>query len=192
MIINDFYPDPRKVRKQALSSGLFPYVNEIPGARSKGVPIEESNRLRGIFQDIIGDKITEWHSFGREPGKNVNNTCFQMINHGETNWVHHDDTSWAGVIYLTPDANPDAGTGLFTHIETGVCQWDPNDPSTELNENEDRFDLSKWRCNLRVENKFNRLILYRGSMYHSSLIAGFGNNYENGRLTQVFFFNTEN
>ena len=39
-------------------------------------------------------------------------------------------------------------------------------------------------------NKYNRIVLYRGNLYHASLDY-FGNNYQNGRLFQTFFFNTE-
>ena len=41
-----------------------------------------------------------------------------------------------------------------------------------------------------VSNKFNRLILYDASMFHKSLDY-FGKDKYNGRLFQVFFFNTE-
>jgi hypothetical protein len=39
-------------------------------------------------------------------------------------------------------------------------------------------------------NVYNRLILYRGTLYHRSMIPGFGDSVETGRLTQVFFFDT--
>jgi hypothetical protein len=42
----------------------------------------------------------------------------------------------------------------------------------------------------RFGNLFNRLIMYRADNYHMSLDY-FGSNKENGRLFQVFFFNTE-
>jgi hypothetical protein len=45
-----------------------------------------------------------------------------------------------------------------------------------------------------AENVYNRLILFKGSkLYHSSVVdAGFGFTKETARLTQIFFFNTEN
>jgi len=42
----------------------------------------------------------------------------------------------------------------------------------------------------RVGNVFNRLIMYRADNYHVSLDY-FGKNMQDGRLFQVFFFNTE-
>jgi len=32
------------------------------------------------------------------------------------------------------------------------------------------------------------LVLYRGDLFHRSLISGFGDDVDTGRLTQVFFF----
>ena len=50
--------------------------------------------------------------------------------------------------------------------------------------------MTKWEMTTMIGNKFNRLILYRGNMFHSSLDY-FGSNKENGRLFQTFFFNSE-
>jgi hypothetical protein len=186
IVVNNFYKDPYKIREYALTLH-YPIVSEIPGQRSIGVIDNLNLELKTKFENILGKNLPKWQPF-RKRGQ-LENTCFQSINEGETNWVHHDNTDWAAVLYLNPDANPNSGTGLFTHIETGISQYDANDPNSDLNNNADRFDLSKWRCNIEVKNQFNRLIIYRGTYYHSSMIAGFGNNYINGRLTQVFFFN---
>jgi hypothetical protein len=42
----------------------------------------------------------------------------------------------------------------------------------------------------KVGNIYNRLVLYRGDMFHSSLDY-FGKDLKDGRLFQTFFFNTE-
>ena len=51
-------------------------------------------------------------------------------------------------------------------------------------------DMTKWELTDYISNKFNRLILYDASMFHKSLDY-FGKDKYNGRLFQVFFFNTE-
>ena len=93
----------------------FPIVNELPGQRTLGVPEEQSMEIRSRFEEILNTKITGWGFFKKRYDKN--NTAFQLINKYDFNWVHHDDTDWAGVLYLTPDADPDSGTGFFTHKE---------------------------------------------------------------------------
>ena len=52
------------------------------------------------------------------------------------------------------------------------------------------YDYTKWEMTDYVANKYNRIVLYRGNLYHASLDY-FGNNIQNGRLFQTFFFNTE-
>ena len=53
-------------------------------------------------------------------------------------------------------------------------------------------DDGEWEMNIAVGNVYNRLIAYRGkSLYHRSIVPGFGNSLETSRLTQVFFFDLE-
>ena len=51
-------------------------------------------------------------------------------------------------------------------------------------------DYTKWEMSDRLGNVYNRLVLYRGGLYHVSLDY-FGKDMHDGRLFQVFFFNTE-
>jgi hypothetical protein len=90
------------------------------------------------------------------------------------------DCDWAGVLYLTPDAPVTAGTGIFRHKQTKIFQG----PSNHHNTNDD-----EWELITLIGNIYNRLVLYKATLYHRSLIAGFGDSKETGRLTQVFFFN---
>ncbi len=188
IIINNFYDDPWAIREQALSKAPFPLVNELPGQRTFGVPEEQSLKLKTRFEEILNMPITKWELFKNRSENN--NTAFQLITGQDRNWIHHDDTDWAGVLYLTPEPDVDAGTGFFTHKETGVYLWDPEDESTDFNLSDDKFDRSKWQCNAEVKNQFNRLVLYNSKLYHDSMKPGFGMNYMDGRLTQVFFFYT--
>lgn len=194
-VIDNFYSNPDEVREYALSQLPFPYLCSIPGERSAGVNPILSTELKSTFEDLLGKKITQWNTFSGKDfwkGEPENmNTCFQMILETEQSWVHHDDNEYAGVIYLTPNPNPNSGTGLFRHKETGISEYDPTDPSTDLNLHEDRWDLSKWELIDEVKNVYNRLVIYKGKHYHRSMIPGFGKNYLEGRLTQVFFFDTE-
>jgi len=188
IVINNFYDDPWAIREQALEMAPFPIVNELPGQRTFGIPEEQSLELKQQFEKILGVNITEWSLFKKRNEKN--NTAFQLITEQNTSWIHHDDTDWAGVLYLTPEPDITSGTGFFTHKQSGIFEWDPSNPTTDFNLHEDRFDFSKWDCNLEVKNQFNRLVLYNSRLYHSSMKPGFGVNYMNGRLTQVFFFFT--
>ena len=88
--------------------------------------------------------------------------AFQLCLEGDETWVHKDIQEWAGILYLTPDAN----------LESGTVMYDNNNNVTNI-----------------IHNIYNRMILFRGKdIPHRSMISGFGDNINNGRLTQVFFF----
>jgi len=67
-----------------------------------------------------------------------------------------------------------------------------NDVDNELLDEiyNDSQDITKWDLTDILGNKYNRMVLYRGDLFHQSLDY-FGTNKENGRLFQTFFFNTE-
>ncbi len=89
---------------------------------------------------------------------------------------------WAGVLYLTPDAPLSGGTALYRHKASG--------DRFKVGEDHESYDYTKWEQVDRVGNVFNRLVLYRGDMFHASLDY-FGSTYEDARLIQTFFFTTE-
>ena len=185
IVINNFYEDPYAIRDFALSQ-TFPLLDNFPGQRTVGVPDDMSNELKNKFEEILGLEFPDWQPM-RKRGQ-VHNTCFQLITEGTQNWVHHDETAWAAVVYLTPEPDPDSGTGFFKHIATGIDEWSPNDATTEIYDYDEAFDHSKWNCTLEIKNQFNRAIIFPGTYYHSSMVSGFGRNYIEGRLIQVFFF----
>ena len=44
-------------------------------------------------------------------------------------------------------------------------------------------------ANISVGNVYNRMVAYRGkTLYHRSILPGFGTTLETSRLTQTFFF----
>ena len=54
----------------------------------------------------------------------------------------------------------------------------------------DSQNMKAWDMTAMVGNVYNRLVLYRGDMFHRSL-EYFGNDKFDGRLFQTFFFDTE-
>jgi len=121
---------------------------------------------------------------------------YQYTTSRDRSWIHADQTTkWAGVCYLTPNAPLSSGTGLFKHIPTGLTMAPKNPDGTYnielLNQiNKDSQDMTKWELVDRVANVYNRLVLYRGDHFHISLDY-FGQDINDGRLFQTFFFDTE-
>jgi hypothetical protein len=190
--VADFYTNVDEVREFALRQEFYTEQNHFPGKRTESFL---NDSVKEIIQDIIkpfaGD-VTWWGD--------KHSGAFQYTTAVDRSWIHSDgNTDWAGVCYLTPDAPLSAGTGIFRHKATGLKNWIYKDHITEEDNigakdaphrGADSIDYTKWDMVDRLGNVYNRLILYRGDLFHVSLDY-FGKDLQDGRLFQTFFFNTE-
>ncbi len=174
MIIDDFYVDPDNVRNFALSQE-FSITGNFPGVRTKPYLPDDLKSAISYWMRPFGG-VTEWFESSGYTGS------FQITTANDRTWIHADHYNmWAGVCYLTPDAPFTSGTGLFRHRETGQCHRSDRDHES--------YDVTKWDMIDRVGNKYNRLVIYRGDLFHAALDY-FGSDRNDGRLFQTFFFNT--
>lgn len=174
LIADSFYSNPEAVRQFALQQD-FSVKGNYPGSRT--VPFLNEDTKQGI-QHLVephSGKIIDW-------GEQYSG-CFQLCTAQDRTWIHADtNNTWAGVLYLTPDAPLTGGTALYRHKETGH--------TTDQGAAYESYDYTKWEVADRVGNVFNRLVLYRGNLFHAS-VDYFGSNFDDGRLIQTFFFSTE-
>lgn len=155
-IIDNFLDNPDAVRNSALSLN-FERKGTFPGLRTQRADKDYEKYIQNKLEIIINKPIKEFVQ---------DSFCFQVCYEHASTWVHKDETDYAGVLYLTPNAPLEAGTGIYTEVA------------------ENDFELES-----AIGNVYNRLALYNGRLLHRSIVAGFGNNLQTGRLTQVFFFN---
>ena len=175
-VVDNFYSNPDDVRAFAMNVDYEDSSQWYKGKRSK-----EQYNLPGIqeaFEDVMNMKLKPLDGHGM-CGK------FQFLTAQDPIVYHYDTQQWAAMIYLTPDAPCSAGTGLYRYRETGACS------DLDFSNQYDGYDMTKWDLVDKIGNRYNRLIIYRGDLYHASLDY-FGNNLHNGRLFQTFFFCTEN
>lgn len=172
IIVDDFYNNADEVRDFALQQD-FNILGNYPGKRTKSFLWPS---VKETIERIINIKVTNWM-------EDSYSGAFQYVLEKENTWIHTDHHNmWAAVVYLTPDAPHDCGTGLFVHKPTkSIVKNYEGDPY--LNPNE--FELHD-----RIGNKYNRIVLYRSDIFHAAL-GYFGDNITNCRLFQVFFFDTE-
>ena len=176
MIVDNFYGNPDSVRQYALNQ-QFNVRGNYPGLRTKPYLPDDLKEAIGYWMQQQG-KVTEWFESSGYTG------AFQIATANDRTWIHADHHNmWAGVCYLTPDAPFTAGTAFYRHKGSGDFYRTDKDY--------EGYDYTKWDLFDRIGNKYNRLILYRGDLFHASLDY-FGNDLQNGRLFQTFFFNTEN
>lgn len=187
VVIDGFYNDVDEVRAMALNMEYSTSGN-YPGIRTKPVYNQGvKDLIEAIIQPYAG-KITRWDT--------EYTGSFQYTTQRDRSWVHADQTTkWAGVCYLTPNAPLTGGTGLFRHKGTGLTMA-PKNPDGSYNMDimseiyKDSQDMTKWEMTDFVGNVYNRLVLYRGDIFHTSLDY-FGRDINDGRLFQTFFFDTE-
>jgi hypothetical protein len=202
VIVDDFLEDPDYIRNRALQMEFFPTNGTYPGKRTTSL-----NEIDPELFDCVCKKFFAVHYDFLNPVEWNLSVYFQLIepfsddkqnsfNHG---WIHRDyNKILAGILYLTPDADPDSGTSLFK----------PKTPEVELVEDEqsERNDLynnkevdlecytkrlhsfnSNFIETIRIKNIYNRLISFDSNEWHGA------NNFQTGtgsRLTMVYFVDT--
>lgn len=179
IIQDNFYQDPDSVRKLALS-WEFNVTGNYPGKRTKACGGAWFYEIQKTFEKILNKKITYWPA--------EYNTAFQYTTQDATTWIHHDQTSWACVVYLTPDAPLDSGTAIYRHKPTGIYK---HSKEALVDFNKHKTLESDWEIIAEAKNLYNRAVIYDANYYHRSVLPGFGTDKTNARLFQTFFFNTE-
>jgi len=193
IVVDNFYNNAQNTREYILTQE-FSVKGNYPGRRTISYANEH---LKSIIQEYVrpfGGNITEFPI----PDKNINsdkkdiyNGAFQYTTAHDRSWIHTDSwNNWAGVLYLTPDAPLSAGTAFYRFKNGEYSEEDVKILNTKEETDKSSQDLTKWELVDRVGNVFNRLILFNSKRFHMSMDY-FGNNKENGRLFQVFFFSTE-
>ena len=205
-VIDNFHPKPHELRAFALKQD-FNVDGNYPGHRTRSflkdsdyplglVPFPPPPDYTSTMQQKIADIVRPFAGDITWWGDEEYSGAFQYTTSRDRSWIHVDQTtSWAGVLYLTPNAPVSSGTGLFKHKLTG---WTTEPYFVDGNVNQnlkdliylDSWDMTKWEMHTMVGNMFNRLVLYRANQWHQSL-EYFGNGIEDGRLFMTFFFNTE-
>lgn len=190
LIIDNFYSDAEAVREMALQQD-FCVRGNYPGQRTIPMGSQSAKELLASTLRPMAGEISYWPT-----GENSYNGAFQYTTQRDRSWIHADHTTtWAAVCYLTPDAPLTGGTGLFKHKETGLYSA-PKLANGQIDDErmkeiyKDSQDMTKWDLVDFVGNKFNRLVMYRGDLFHTSMDY-FGRDIYNGRLFQTFFFSTE-
>lgn len=179
IIVDNFYKNPDSIRKFALSLE-YNYHKDYHKGKRTDRPYR-FNGLKEQFEKIIGIKIKNWDHYGT-------NGVFQFCIAGDQLVYHIDQQQYAGIIFLTPDAPPNTGTTLHRSkhtLKTHVGKDEHNIVFKNGFLDPTEFDVVDV-----VGNIYNRLILFDSQQIHSAS-EYFGNNLENGRLFQLFFFDLD-
>lgn len=189
LIIDEFLPDVDKVRSAALAEEYFRFNGEEKYSAIRATP------------DMI-ESISNYLGVGLLPAAPDGTGRYSCRLEGEKSKIdiHVDDCDWGGVLYLNLPEQCQGGTTLWRHKATGLDMWPNLAEQAKLKEkygiqdlrkfffNSEGLDRTRWEPAMTIPMKYNRLVLFQGRFFHSPAY-GFGNSLENGRLTQVLFFN---
>ena len=194
-IVDNFYPDPDKVRRQALRR---PFINH----QDYGVRATQPYHPRGV-KELLERKfrirIGTWYdSRGADPFNGAFYSAFSTGNRADDIVVHYDKpATWKVlIVFMTPDAPYEAGTSLWQHGETGLVAKPTRKDAERLGMSVQRLDeilhrdrsrVDCWREIERIGNLYNRAVMFPAKLLHSAS-KHFGSNPLTGRIYQGFQF----
>ncbi len=197
-IIENFYENPDAIRKFALEQ-KYTFCHErknleyvYPGSRTKDI----FDLDKSLHEKIVKKLISVFHNAEHDVMRWALSTNFQSVTEEYKTGVIHTDqnTVFAGVLYLTPDAPLSSGTSLFRKSKL----FDQEKYEAALAKNDAKFragDIvmdtdyhNMFEEIVSVNNVYNTLIIYEGRHFHAAN-PFFGNTLNNSRLSQVFFVN---
>lgn len=182
IVIDNFYDDPHLVREVALKQSYDSDLRFYKGRRTSQKFLAPGTKQ--VFEQFLGKRITAWEEHGW-------NGIFQYCTAEDALVIHSDQQSFAGVVFLSPDAPPQTGTSFYRSKKYPQIRSTHSDQSNynEVYQN-DYYDKTRFELVDNVGNVFNRLVLWDARLIHSAS-EYFGNNKENSRLFHLFFFDTE-
>jgi glycosyltransferase involved in cell wall biosynthesis len=174
-IVDDFYENPHLVRNFALQQEFKEDLRYYKGKRTTQFLTPQ---IKQRIEEILGEKIVNFESHAM---------CgvFQYCTPEDALVYHWDGQTWAGMVYLTPDAPYQSGTSLYAHKLTKArCE---SDPGSQLAFVGGFYDKSKFELVDTAGNIFNRLVLFDAKCIHAAN-EYFGQTKEDSRLFHLFFF----
>ncbi|SHN27393.1 hypothetical protein SAMN05192549_106404 [Duganella sacchari] len=165
-----------------------------PGMRSQGALLpDELAQVEAWVRKVTGAKKL-WQQ-ATPQGSTLNHNYVQLVGGIESGPRPHTDSlklcRYAAVIYLSPEPMAAAGTSFYRlrypdgTLGGNYC----SPPHANLREALGVTSLppQAWHEELRVENRFNRMLLYRANLVHSAS-SYFGCDHHDKRMTAVFFW----
>ncbi|MFJ4094855.1 DUF6445 family protein [Kitasatospora sp. NPDC089913] len=198
-VFDDVLPDPDGVRRRCLDRNDwtegYPYRPESwPGLRTMpGLEPDELARVEALVRKATGASRLWVQS--APGGGTLNHNCIQLVGTAESESRPHTDSRalcrFAAVLYLSPGAPKDAGTGFYRQQFPGgrlggnLVTAPHNNLVEALGTR--RVPADAFTEDVRVPNRYNRLLVYHANLIHSAT-SYHGLTLEERRMTAVFFW----
>lgn len=188
MVVDNFYKDPDAIREYAMNKLTF-----APSGYHKGERSQERFILNGTkerFEQIIGRKVTNWEHPEYANGR------FQFCVEDDPIVYHIDNQTFAAVVFLSPNAPLEAGTATYRSKITGATRFEEFDTPEFITtfkgygDEISFYDGSSFEVVDRIGNVYNRLVIWDAKTIHAAT-KYYGNDINNSRFFQLFFFDVE-
>lgn len=194
-ILDNFFEDPDSIRKWALSLEYKP----DPEGKWPGVRSESLEKVNRNFVDYMSQKYFNlFFDFNHDRVHWSIDAMFQIVDNSYgKGWIHEDSfRRMTGIIYLTPNPNPNSGTSIykrkdeinlpdsvnFNKIKGGF--FTGNVPQEEAVNARDQLE-TYYQETISVNNVYNRLVTFDSHLHHAA--QEFVSESNEPRLTLVFF-----
>jgi hypothetical protein len=182
VVVDNFYSNPDEVRAIALEQQYAPDIRYHKGQRTSKKFIAQGTKQ--IFESLLCKKITNWVEYEY-------NGIFQFCTAEDPLVYHSDVQSYAGAIYLTPDAPVETGTSFYRSKKfKEVRKCHVNDSNYGEVFMGGFYDKTNFELIDSIGNVYNRLTLWNAKLIHSAS-QYFGTEKNNSRLFHLFFFDIE-
>lgn len=184
IIVDNFSPDCNSIRNEAIKNKYNTKFTESGYEYNFTHPtIQTTETSLNLIYRILGNDTNDFllSYFVYETIENEKSTKL-------TNWIHCDPWKWVGLHYLNLPEQCRGGTSFYKHIPTNNFSFNYGIDSNILEIKNDGINKEKWLLFFEVELKWNRLILFRPSFFHSPSCY-FGTNITDARIYQLFTFN---
>ncbi|BBN82358.1 hypothetical protein PA25_23430 [Pseudoalteromonas sp. A25] len=202
-VADNFFSDEQAmaIRKRCLNKQDWklgkPYTEELwPGRRSPdALTSEELEQVEQWVKAKLGkDKL--WVADSDKVVVDTNTAILVGDEEGAAR-PHVDNRQlcrYAAVLYLTPNPRAHSGTSFYrlryaNHAAGGNAVYAPYRNLVDAL-NIEALPISAWYEDVEIENRFNRLALFKGNLAHSASDY-FGDNNDNKRLAVTFFWMTD-
>jgi hypothetical protein len=187
IVVDNFYKDPDFIREWAINEIKFSPSEYHKGERA--ISRFSAFNTKETLEQIIGKPIYNWNH------SSYANGIFQFCTADQPIVYHVDNQTYAGLVFLTPDAPASTGTAFYRSKVTGDYSFDDakrktmnyvrafQGKSAEMN----FYDGTNFEKIDEVGNVYNRLVLFDAKNIHAAT-QYFGDAIDNARFFHMFFF----